>query len=251
MSADVPGLAQQIAHFEDRLRHDPGSRAFLALADLYRRSGRLILARDLLRQGLERHPGFMSARVTLALTLADLGDHAPARVEMEAVLADDPDNLAALRFLAADAAAQDSHDLARRHAERLIRLAPDDRQARSLLSPTVDPERVPPVPAARPSGPADPTGFVTPTLAELYLRQGHHDKAREICRRILAADPDRQDARRLLDQIDSQADPPPSPPAEAQANGRPRRPLGGSAGDIDRFQNWLDAAGGDQRDPAN
>lgn len=254
MSSDVPGLAQQIVHFEDRLRHDPHSRAFVALADLYRRSGRVTLARDVLRQGLQHHPGFVSARVALALAHADLGEHVPARAEMEDVLTIDADNLAALRFLAADAVRRDDHDLARKHAERLIRLAPDDGQARRLLAPARDPGSVAPPAVARPAAPADPTAFVTPTLAELYLRQGHLEKAREICQRILASEPDREDARQLLERIESQAQalPMPPQPAQAQANGRPRRGQAAPAsGDIDRFRSWLDATAGEQRDSAN
>jgi hypothetical protein len=104
------------------------------------------------------------------------------------------------------------------------------------------------------AAPGDATGFVTPTLAELYLRQGHLEKARLICQRILAAEPDREDARRLLERVEAQdqASEPARPPVEAQANGRPRRGSATPPGaEIDRFRNWLDAAAGDRRDSAN
>lgn len=253
MSPDVPGLAQQIAYFEDRLRLDPQSRAFVALADLYRRTERPVLARDLLREGLQHHPGFVSARVTLALVLADLGEVVQARQEMDAVLADDADNLSALRFLVTDAERQQQWERATPHAERLIRLAPDDRQARRVLQRSRNPE-VAPAPPLEAAAPGDPTGFVTPTLAELYLRQGHLEKARLICQRILAMEPDREDARSLLERVESQeqAAAPARPPVEAQANGRPRRGAAAPQGsEIDRFRSWLDAASGDRRDSAN
>lgn len=50
--------------------------------------------------GLERHPSYLSARVTLGRALQELGRVDEARAEFERVIGVAPDNLAAIRALA-------------------------------------------------------------------------------------------------------------------------------------------------------
>lgn len=52
------------------------------------------------RAGLDRHPSYLSARVTLGRALQSLGRADEARAEFERVIAVAPDNLAAIRALA-------------------------------------------------------------------------------------------------------------------------------------------------------
>ena len=52
------------------------------------------------RAGLDRHPSYLSARVTLGRALQELGQPAEAREEFQYVLSLAPDNLAAIRGLA-------------------------------------------------------------------------------------------------------------------------------------------------------
>ena len=278
MAPDLPGLVQQIAHFEARLQSDPGSRVFLPLADLYRRAGRLSEARRILEAGLEDHPGFVTARAALGLVLAEMGEAADARAALGEVLQADPDNLLALRLLAADAGDRGQWDDACRHYERLLRLEPEApavrhglREARAkrdaaVATPATPTSPAPPTtpePAAEPTAPASagaptpaapaaPGGFETPTLAELYLRQGHVEKARVILERILAADPGREDARRVLAKVEaaSTAPAPAGDGGEAPGEGKPLAAAGNGGGadpavgrELDRFRSWLDGAG--------
>jgi tetratricopeptide (TPR) repeat protein len=90
----------RIEELERRVRQDPASIAFGALAEEYRRAGRLEDAVAACRAGLERHPSYLSARVTLGRALQELGLHRDARDEFEYVLSIAPDNLAAIRGLA-------------------------------------------------------------------------------------------------------------------------------------------------------
>lgn len=85
---------------ERRVRQDPASIAFGALAEEYRRSGRLDDAIAVCLAGLERHPSYLSARVTLGRALQALGRVDDARREFARVIAVAPDNLAAIRALA-------------------------------------------------------------------------------------------------------------------------------------------------------
>jgi tetratricopeptide (TPR) repeat protein len=82
-----------------RVQQDPASFAFAALAEEYRRAGRLDEAEEICRQGLERHPTYTAGRVTLGRTLAERGDVDGAAAEFEHVLRTAPENLLARRGL--------------------------------------------------------------------------------------------------------------------------------------------------------
>ena len=74
--------------------------AFGAIAERFRRGGALERAVSLCREGLQKFPDHVSARVTLGWSLLDLGKYDEARLELEQVLRRAPDNLAAIRGLA-------------------------------------------------------------------------------------------------------------------------------------------------------
>jgi hypothetical protein len=74
--------------------------AFAGIAERFRRAGDLDRAITLCRDGLQRFPMQLSARVTLGWALLDKGEYELARTELEQVLRRAPDNLAAIRGLA-------------------------------------------------------------------------------------------------------------------------------------------------------
>jgi tetratricopeptide (TPR) repeat protein len=91
------------ARIEDlrrRVQRDPTSIAFAQLAEECRRAGHFQEAVDVCRAGLEIHPGYLSARVTLGRALIELGDFDTALAELEHVLKGAPENLAAIRGVA-------------------------------------------------------------------------------------------------------------------------------------------------------
>ena len=90
----------RIDELRRRVQNDPASIAFAQLAEEYRRSGQTDEAVRICREGLVRHPGYLSARVTLGRALLDLGQLSDARGEFEFVVAEAPENLAAVRGLA-------------------------------------------------------------------------------------------------------------------------------------------------------
>ena len=90
----------RIEELRRRVEADPASIAFAALAEEYRRSGACQDAIETCRAGLQRHPSYLSARVTLGRALIGVGDYDAARVELEAVLKVAPENLAAIRAMA-------------------------------------------------------------------------------------------------------------------------------------------------------
>jgi predicted Zn-dependent protease len=90
----------RIEALRKRLQKDPGSIAFAQLAEEYRRAGRFHDAIEVCRAGLARHPGYLSARVTLGRALLEVGDIDSAQRELNDVLRAAPDNLSAIRGIA-------------------------------------------------------------------------------------------------------------------------------------------------------
>lgn len=119
---------------ERRVQADPTSIAFAALAEEYRRAGRLDEAIATCRSGLERHPTYVSARVTLGRALLDAGHVDDARLELEQVLRVAPENLVAVRGLAEIHRKLGEIPEALEHLGRALALAPQDRELRQAVA---------------------------------------------------------------------------------------------------------------------
>ena len=90
----------RIIELRRRVQADPASIAFAQLAEECRRSGENDEAVSICRAGLAHHPDYLSARVTLARALTELGRLDEAHAELGIVLDTAPDNLAANRAMA-------------------------------------------------------------------------------------------------------------------------------------------------------
>jgi tetratricopeptide (TPR) repeat protein len=90
----------RIDELRRRVEKDPASIAFAQLAEEHRRTGDHEEAVRVCRVGLEQHPSYLSARVTLGRALMELGRYDEAQAEFENVLLTAPDNLVALRSMA-------------------------------------------------------------------------------------------------------------------------------------------------------
>ncbi|HKF65134.1 MAG TPA: tetratricopeptide repeat protein [Vicinamibacterales bacterium] len=140
-----------------RVQQDPSSIAFAQLAEEYRRVGQLQEAVNTSRAGLEIHPAYHSARVTLGRALLELNLFEDAARELAQVLKSAPENLAAIKSLAeahhrqgalVDALAQ------YRAALAISRRDPDLEQTVRMLERTVEVE----APAAAVSAQAQTAG---------------------------------------------------------------------------------------------
>jgi tetratricopeptide (TPR) repeat protein len=195
--------ADEIRHQEARLRREPSSQAYAALAEAYRRAGRVDEAIAVSRQGLERHPAYSTARFILAKALLDREDVAEARAEAERFLKSEPDHEPALR-LAAECAlrlADPAGTLA--HLRRLAVLDPDDRALQGQLRALeVALGRVRPGQEAGGLWPllADDT-FATVTFGDLCLGQGLLDEATAVFSRIVLRAPGHAIARERLAEL--------------------------------------------------
>src|SRR6476661_3924511 len=146
----------RIEELRRRVQMDPASIAFAALAEEYRRQGRHEEAIQTCRGGLQRHPSYLSARVTLGRALIEVGDYDGAREELETVLRSAPENLAAIRGLAQihermGHSAEMDPDLAAYHAESVAAAAAaPPRRREPDAPPIVHAEPTPPTAQAEP-----------------------------------------------------------------------------------------------------
>jgi tetratricopeptide (TPR) repeat protein len=166
----VPDDAR-IEALKKRIQKDPGSIAFAQLAEEYRRAGRNQESIEVCRAGLARHPGYVSARVTLGRALLEVGEVESAERELGEVLRVAPDNLSAIRGLAdvhrrrgelPEALEQfrSAFDMAGQDPtiEQLVR----DLRREVLQAPPQAPVVPAPVPAAAPVPPASARAAGTP-----------------------------------------------------------------------------------------
>ena len=132
----------RIEELRRRVQKDPASIAFAQLAEEYRRAGSYEEAIAICRSGLETHPGYLSARVTLGRALIEMNDLDPAETELNYVLEHAPENLAAIRGLGEihHRRGDLSQSLAfYQTALRLARHDPDLEQAVAEISRTIGP----------------------------------------------------------------------------------------------------------------
>jgi tetratricopeptide (TPR) repeat protein len=90
----------RLEELQRRVQRDPASISFAALAEEYRRLGLFQEAIRICRAGLQRHPAYLSAHVTLGRALLKVGAFDEAASELEQVLRTAPENLVAIRALA-------------------------------------------------------------------------------------------------------------------------------------------------------
>ena len=88
----------RLEHFRFELREDPSSRIFFRLGESLRREGELQEAIAVLENGLEQHPKYVAAWVSLGRALLDEGSTRQASDALSRALALDPENAVASRY---------------------------------------------------------------------------------------------------------------------------------------------------------
>ncbi|SPQ02183.1 hypothetical protein NBG4_970010 [Candidatus Sulfobium mesophilum] len=91
---------KDIEKLKERVDKDPNSKLFVPLAEEYKKEGMIEEAIGVLLNGIERQPGYMSARVSLGKIYLEKGMMNEARSEFESVIKSIPDNLYAHKKLA-------------------------------------------------------------------------------------------------------------------------------------------------------
>jgi tetratricopeptide (TPR) repeat protein len=198
IATEESALAASIRRYEERLARDPRSLAFAPLADAYRKAGRARDAIRLCREGLERFPHYVTARLILAKALLDDGHPDGALAEVQAILAGSTQEAQAHRLAGELYRRAGSLGDAVRHLEQAVRLDPGDRESRALLDVLGAGGAVPDSSALKHLL-VDDT-FATLSFGTLCLEQGLVDEAAQIFLRLLHRDPGHARARARLEE---------------------------------------------------
>ncbi len=125
---------EEIERLKEKIEKDPNSKLFVPLAEEYKKSGMYDEAIDVLTSGLERQPGYLSARVSLGKIYIERGMPDEARAEFEKVIEAIPDNLYAHKKLAEIYRDLGEKEKAAKEFKTVLRLNPLDEWASTSLS---------------------------------------------------------------------------------------------------------------------
>jgi tetratricopeptide (TPR) repeat protein len=148
-------VADRIEELRRRVEADPGSRLFAQLAEALRKDGELEEAIGIARAGLERHPDYPSARLTLGRALLDSGDPAAARGELEAAVRGAPDNILASRVLGEALETLGELGPALERLKTTLQMAPSDLHVQARIK-AIEERGAKPAAAAEPAAKGEP-----------------------------------------------------------------------------------------------
>jgi tetratricopeptide (TPR) repeat protein len=202
-------ITSEITELKKKLEENPDSLAFAPLADAYRKQGNLGEAYNICKKGLEKHPNYTSARVVLGRVYQEQGKVEAAATEYKKVLDLDPENLMAHSLLGYILMEKGDHQAAIEEYQKILTLNPDDEETQIALKKAIEKAANDPKLASLPKKESIPSdkkatskeGTATLTIAELYLKQGHLDKAIEVYQELLAKDPQNLMIRQKLSEV--------------------------------------------------
>jgi len=141
-----------IEALKDRISRDPLSRAFLQLAEEYRKEWRFQEAVQVCLEGLQRHPTYHTARIALGRTYLESGDLESARRTFVEVLELQSENHLAAKLLGEIQTKMGDPAGAAATYRSILSFYPDDREVAALLDGALRKGSPSPTPAV-PTGP--------------------------------------------------------------------------------------------------
>ncbi|MCP9446281.1 MAG: tetratricopeptide repeat protein [Nitrospira sp.] len=142
---EKPANAAEIDRLALIVAKEPGSKAFLSLAEEYGKAGMWQEAAAVLEDGLKAYPNFITAMVALGRAYDQLGQSVKATAILEEAVRVSPENLRAHRTLAKIYAAQGRKDAAARSCRVILEVNPQDQEALSICAllgvPSVEAEK--------------------------------------------------------------------------------------------------------------
>ncbi|MCP9438405.1 MAG: tetratricopeptide repeat protein [Nitrospira sp.] len=145
---EKPANAAEIDRLALIVAKDPGSKAFLSLAEEYGKAGMWEEAAAVLEDGLKTYPNFITAMVALGRAYDQLGQSVKAAAILEEAVRISPENLRAHRTLAKIYASHGRKDAAVQSCRVILAVNPQDQEALSICAllgvPSVEAEKEPP-----------------------------------------------------------------------------------------------------------
>lgn len=173
----------RIKALEGRLQQYPASAAFFPLASLLWEKGEVDQAENLLKGGLATYPNYAAAGVLLGEILISKDEHEQAARFIAKALEIAPWNISGQRLLA-ECWRKKGDEEAVQAALRAAEVFGADEV--SPQSPITDSD----VDSSSPVVPGEELDAVaSPALAELYMAQGHLDRAQDVYERLLESEP--------------------------------------------------------------
>jgi tetratricopeptide (TPR) repeat protein len=191
-----------------KLEEDPDSLIFVPLAEAYRKAGSLDDACRVCRKGLEKNPDYSNAHLVLGRIYQGQVKLEDAILEFEKVLEIDPENLMAHSLLGSLFMQKFDYKAAIDEYQAILTLNPDDDETQKLLKVAI--EKAANAPQTVSDNQLKETGadkksdsgnMASVTMAELYLKQGHVDKAIETYEELLKKDPNNAVVRQRLVEL--------------------------------------------------
>lgn len=133
-SGSQAGNAAEIDRHALALAKDPGSKAFIPLAEEYGKAGMWAEAAGVLEDGLTQYPGFITAMVALGRAYDQMGQGAKAKAILEDAVKISPENLRAHRTLAKIYAAEGMKEAALRSCTVILAANPSDRESLAMCA---------------------------------------------------------------------------------------------------------------------
>lgn len=127
-----PGNLAEIDRLAQALAKDPGSKAFMPLAEEYGKAGMWPEAVAVLEDGLKLYPGFVTAMVALGRAYDQMNQPVKAKAVLEEAVKASPENLRAHRTLAKLYAAHGDIEAARRSCDIILAANRQDQEALAL-----------------------------------------------------------------------------------------------------------------------
>lgn len=124
--------AAEIDRLALMLAREPGSKAFIPLAEEYGKAGMWQEAAVVLEDGLRAYPNFIIAMVALGRTYEQLNQPVKAKAILEEAVKLSPENLRAHRTLARIYVAEGAKEAAVRSCRVILAVNPNDEEALSL-----------------------------------------------------------------------------------------------------------------------
>jgi pentatricopeptide repeat protein len=150
MARPSPQHHPAIESLKEKVAKDPFSRAFLQLAEEYRKTGRFEDAVQVCLDGLARHPTYHTARIALGRTYLEAGNLDAARRALAEVLEMSPENHLAGRLLAEVQRKIGDTQGAAETYRTILRHYPADKEVEALLRDLTRPAPSPGAPSAPP-----------------------------------------------------------------------------------------------------
>jgi tetratricopeptide (TPR) repeat protein len=173
-------IDRQIRFYQQKFESNPNSLFVIPLADMRRAGGDAVAARDLLIKHKSTIESNLSAMIVMGKCLHETGNRDAAIEMMQQALSKDSENRVVAKLLQEYESAS---------IKDVKPKAPD------VIPET--PEVVEEV-----QTPEVKSTFVTMTIADIYLQQGHREKALEILNRILEVSPSREDVLEKIAKIE-------------------------------------------------